>query len=126
MSKKVISTPKAPKAIGPYSQAIQIKDMLFLNGQIPLDPETGKLVTGDIKEQVKRVFENIKAILEQGGYSLNDVVKTTLFLKDISNFEAVNEAYAVYFTENPPARSTFQVAVLPLDAELELELTAIK
>jgi 2-iminobutanoate/2-iminopropanoate deaminase len=126
VSKKVISTAKAPKAIGPYSQAIQIRDMLFVSGQLPLDPETGKLVAGDIKQQAKRVLENVEAILDEEGYTLNDVVKTTLFLRDISNFKAVNEAYALYFAEKPPARSAFQVAALPLNAELELELIAVK
>lgn len=125
MPKKVIATEKAPKAIGPYSQAIQIGKMVFTSGQIPLDPETGKLIEGDIQLQAKRVFENIKAILETAGTSLDNVVKTTLYLKDLNNFKSVNEIYATYFTSNPPARSTIQIAALPLNAELELEAIAI-
>lgn len=126
MPKKIIATDKAPKAIGPYSQGIIANSFLFTSGQIPLDPQTGKLVEGDIQIQARRSLDNLKAIIEEAGYSLTDVVKTTVFLKDIANFKAVNEIYATYFTLNPPARSAFQVAALPLNAEIEIEAVAVK
>ncbi len=125
VKKKVIQTEKAPKAIGPYSQAIQAGNLLFLSGQIPIDPKTGELITGDIRRQIKQVLENIKAILESQGLGMEDVVKTTIFLKDMGNFSQVNEVYATYFTSSPPARSTVEVARLPRDVGIEIEAIAL-
>jgi 2-iminobutanoate/2-iminopropanoate deaminase len=125
MGKRVIQTEKAPKAIGPYSQAIQAGNFLFLSGQIPLDPKTGELVKGDIRQQTKQVLENIKGVLESQKLGMEDVVKVTIFLKDIGNFNQVNEVYATYFPSSPPARSTVEVAKLPRDADIEIEAIAI-
>jgi len=125
MGKKVIQTEKAPKAIGPYSQAIQAGNFLFLSGQIPLDPKTGELVKGDIRQQTQQVLENIKGILESQKLGMEDVVKVTIFLKDIGNFNQVNEVYATYFPSSPPARSTVEVAKLPRDADIEIEAIAL-
>ncbi|MGB9627221.1 MAG: RidA family protein [Thermodesulfobacteriota bacterium] len=124
MSKKVIYTEKAPKPIGPYSQAIHAGDYLFLSGQIPIDPETGESVRGDIREQAQRVLENIKAILESQGLGMDDLVKVTIYLKDLKNFSQVNELYGTYFSKTPPARSTLQVSDLPRNAEIEIEAIA--
>jgi 2-iminobutanoate/2-iminopropanoate deaminase len=125
MKKKVIQTEKAPKAIGPYSQAIQAGNFLFISGQIPLDPRTGDLMKGDIHKQTQQVLENIKGVLESQGLGMENVVKATLFLKDIANFNQVNEAYATYFPSSPPARSTVEVAKLPRDADIEIEAIAL-
>jgi 2-iminobutanoate/2-iminopropanoate deaminase len=125
MGKRVIQTDKAPKAIGPYSQAIQAGNFLFLSGQIPLDPKTGELVKGDIRQQTQQVLENIKGVLESQKLGMEDVVKVTIFLKDIGNFNQVNEVYATYFPSSPPARSTVEVAKLPRDADIEIEAIAI-
>ena len=125
MGKKVIQTEKAPKAIGPYSQAIQAGNFLFLSGQIPLDPETGELVKGDIRQQTKQVLENIKGVMESQKLGMENVVKVTIFLKDIGNFNQVNEIYATYFPSSPPARSTVEVAKLPRDADIEIEAIAL-
>ena len=125
MGKKVIQTEKAPKAIGPYSQAIQAGNFLFLSGQIPLDPKTGELVKGDIRQQTQQVLENIKGVLESQGLGMDNVVKATIFLKDIGNFNQVNEIYATYFPSSPPARSTVGVAKLPRDADIEIEVVAL-
>jgi 2-iminobutanoate/2-iminopropanoate deaminase len=125
MGKRVIQTEKAPKAIGPYSQAIQAGNFLFLSGQIPLDPKTGELVKGDIRQQTQQVLENIKGVLESQKLGMEDVVKVTIFLKDIGNFNQVNEVYATYFPSSPPARSTVEVAKLPRDADIEIEAIAI-
>jgi 2-iminobutanoate/2-iminopropanoate deaminase len=125
MGKKVIQTEKAPKAIGPYSQAIQAGNFLFLSGQIPLDPKTGELVKGDIRKQTLQVLENIKGVLESQGLGMEDIVKVTIFLKDIGNFNQVNEVYATYFPSSPPARSTVEVAKLPRDADIEIEIIAV-
>jgi len=125
MKKKVIQTKGAPKAIGPYSQAIQAGNFLFLSGQIPLDPKTGELVKGDIRKQTQQVLENIKGVLESQGLGMENVVKATLFLKDIGNFNQVNEVYANYFPSSPPARSTVEVAKLPRDADIEIEAIAL-
>lgn len=125
MKKKVIQTERAPKAIGPYSQAIQAGNFLFLSGQIPLDPETGELVKGDIGQQTKQVLENIKGILESQELGMEDVVKVTIFLRDIGNFNRVNEVYATYFPPPAPARSTVEVAKLPRNAEIEIEVIAL-
>ncbi len=124
--KNIISTDKAPKAIGPYSQAVEINGMLFISGQIPIDPGTGEIVKGGIKEQTEQVLKNIGAILEAAGYSFSDVVKSTVFLKDMNDFAGMNEVYARYYSDNPPARAAFQVARLPLDVLVEIETIAIK
>jgi len=125
MKKRVIQTDKAPKAIGPYSQAIQAGNFLFLSGQIPLDPKTGELVKGDIRKQTQQVLENIKGVLESQKLGMENVVKVTIFLKDIGNFNQVNEVYATYFPSSPPARSTVEVAKLPRDTDIEIEALAI-
>ena len=125
MKKKVIQTVKAPKAIGPYSQAIQAGNLLFLSGQIPLDPGSGELVKGDIGEQTRRVLENLKGVLESQHLGMDDVVKVTIFLKDMGNFNQVNEVYATYFPSSPPARSTVEVARLPRGAGIEIEAIAL-
>jgi 2-iminobutanoate/2-iminopropanoate deaminase len=125
MKKKVIQTERAPKAIGPYSQAIQAGNFLFLSGQIPLDPKTGELVKGDIRQQTQQVLENIKGVLESQKLGMEDVVKVTIFLKDIGKFNQVNEVYATYFPSSPPARSTVEVARLPRDADIEIEAIAL-
>jgi 2-iminobutanoate/2-iminopropanoate deaminase len=123
MSKEIISTKDAPGAIGPYSQAIKVNGFVYTSGQIPLDPATGELVT-DVKLAAKRSLDNLKAVLEAAGSSLDKVVKTVVFLKNMDDFGAVNEVYATYFTENPPARSCVAVAKLPKDAVLEIEAVA--
>ena len=125
MKKKVIQTERAPKAIGTYSQAIQAGNFLFLSGQIPLDPKTGELVKGDIRLQTQQVLENIKGVLESQELGMDSVVKVTIFLKDIGNFNEVNEVYATYFRSSPPARSTVGVAKLPKDADIEIEAVAL-
>jgi 2-iminobutanoate/2-iminopropanoate deaminase len=125
MGKKVIHTHKAPKAIGPYSQAIQAGNFLFLSGQIPLDPKTGESVKGDIRKQTQQVLENIKGVLESQELGMEDIVKVTIFLKDIGDFNQVNEVYATYFSSSPPARSTVEVAKLPKDAHIEIEAIAL-
>jgi 2-iminobutanoate/2-iminopropanoate deaminase len=125
MKKKVIQTEKAPKAIGPYSQAIQAGNFLFLSGQIPLDPKTGEFIKGDIRLQTRQVLENIKGVLESQKLGMEDVIKVTIFLKDIGNFNEVNEVYATYFPSSPPARSTVGVAKLPKDADIEIEVIAL-
>ncbi len=125
MKKKVIQTQKAPKAIGPYSQAIQAGGFLFLSGQIPLDPGSGELVQGDIRQQTQRVLENLKGVLESQSLTMADVVKVTIFLKDMGNFSQVNDVYGSYFPASPPARSTVEVARLPREAGIEIEAVAI-
>ena len=125
MKREVIQTNNAPGAIGPYSQGVIVGDFVYTSGQIPLNPVTGELVT-DIKLATKQSMENIKAILEEAGTSLNNVVKTSIFLKDLNDFEAVNEVYGTYFIENKPARSCVQVAKLPKDAVIEIEAIAVK
>jgi len=123
MSKKVIATEKAPGAIGPYSQAMRIGNMIFTSGQIPLNPATGEMVT-EIAEATKQSLENVKAILEVEGATMDNVIKTTVFLSDMNNFVAMNEVYATYFPQNPPARSAVEVARLPKDAVVEIEVIA--
>jgi 2-iminobutanoate/2-iminopropanoate deaminase len=124
--KKVIFSDKAPKAIGPYSQAIEANGMLFISGQIPMDPETGKLVEEDIKIQTRQVMENIGAILKEAGYTFSDVVKSTCLLSDMGNFAGMNEIYGEYYKENPPARAAFAVKTLPLNVLVEIETIAVK
>jgi len=125
MPKRVIKTEEAPPAIGPYSQAVIGNGFVFAAGQIPLDPRTGQLVPGDIRVQTRRVLENLKAVLEAAGSSMDRVVKTTVFLRDLNDFGAANEIYGEYFRESPPARSTVQVAKLPRDAAVEIEAVAL-
>lgn len=122
--KNVVTTERGPKPIGPYSQAIQCNGFIYLSGQVALDPKTGALAEGDIRQQTERTLENIKGILEAGGANLQHVVKTTVFLKDMNDFAAMNEVYAKYFTSAPPARSTVQVSRLPKDALVEIEVIA--
>ena len=122
--KQAVSSPDAPKAIGPYSQAVRAGQLLFLSGQVPLDPATGEIVSGDIAEQTRRVFENLAAVLKAGGRSLSDVVRTTVFLADMNDFAEVNKVYGSYFSEPYPARATVQVARLPKDARVEIDLIA--
>lgn len=125
MNKQIISTTAAPQAIGPYSQAVKAGNLLFCSGQIPIDPATGQLVTGDIQTQSRRVLDNIKGLLEAAGSSLDKVVKATVFIKDMNQFTAINEIYATYFTSNPPARSLVEVARLPKDVDIEIEVIAL-
>jgi 2-iminobutanoate/2-iminopropanoate deaminase len=123
--KDVIATSRSPKAIGPYSQAIKAGGFLFVSGQLPLDPVSGEAVPGDTAAQAARVLENLNAILESAGSSLAKVVKATIFLKDLSEFGAVNEVYAKYFPAAPPARSTIEVARLPKGVSIEIDLIAL-
>lgn len=122
--KDVVLTDRGPKPIGPYSQAIRTNGFLYVSGQVALDPKTGEFVGTDIQQQTIRTLENIKGILEAAGSSMHHVVKTTVFLKDMNDFAAMNEAYAKFFTQAPPARSTVQVARLPKDALVEIEVIA--
>jgi 2-iminobutanoate/2-iminopropanoate deaminase len=123
--KKIVTSPHAPAAIGPYSQAIVYNGFAYLSGQIPLDPATGQIVDGDIAAQTERVFANIKAVLEACGSSLGQILKTTVFLKDMGEFAKMNEVYSKYFDAAPPARSTVEVARLPRDVRVEIEVIAI-
>jgi 2-iminobutanoate/2-iminopropanoate deaminase len=126
MQKEIIDTDKAPAAVGPYSQAIRVGDLVYTAGQVPLDPATGKLVDGDIQAQTRQVIQNLKAVLEAAGSSLNNVVKTTVFLQDMNDYAAVNEVYASFFADGAPARSAVQVAALPLGSRIEIEVVAIR
>jgi 2-iminobutanoate/2-iminopropanoate deaminase len=123
-SKTVLSSPDAPKAIGPYSQAVRAGQLLFASGQIPLDPASGSIVEGDVTAQTRRVMENLRAVLKAGGLSLADVVRTTIYLVDLNDFTKVNDAYGSYFEEPYPARATVQVARLPRDARVEIDAIA--
>jgi 2-iminobutanoate/2-iminopropanoate deaminase len=122
--KDVVHTDRAPKPIGPYSQAIKANGNLYLAGQVALDPKTGELTGSDIKQQTERVMENIKGVLEAAGSNLHHVVKTTVYLKSLNDFAAMNEVYARYFTVAPPARATVEVSRLPKDALLEIDVIA--
>jgi 2-iminobutanoate/2-iminopropanoate deaminase len=126
MATQVIATDAAPKAIGPYSQAIVAGDLVFTSGQIPLDPKTQEMVKGDVRAQAERVMENLRAVLETAGASFGQVVKTTIFLADLADFAIVNEVYGKRFAGAPPARSTVQVAALPKGARVEIEMIAIR
>ena len=125
MGKKAIQTEKAPKAIGPYSQAMQAGNLIFLSGQIPIVPATGNLVEGDMRQQVRQVLENMKAVLESEGLGMEDVVKTTIFLRDMGKFNDVNDVYGAYFPAPPPARSTVEVSNLPRNVDVEIEAIAL-
>ena len=123
--KVIIQTDRAPQAIGPYSQAVKIDGLVFLSGQIPIDPATGEFVPGGIKEQTRQVLKNLTAVLEAAGSSLDRVVKTTVFLLDMQEFGAMNEVYGEFFKVEPPARATVQAARLPRDARVEIEVIAL-
>jgi len=123
--KEIISTEKAPRALGPYSQAVRANGFIFTAGQGPLDPATGKLVEGDTAAQTLRVMENLKTIVEAAGSSLDRAVKATVYLKDMQDFAAMNEVYGRYFPQNPPARTTIQAARLPLDIRVEIDLIVL-
>ncbi|MBC8248253.1 MAG: RidA family protein [Anaerolineales bacterium] len=125
MKREVIATREAPAAVGPYSQAIRVGDFVFTAGQLAIDPATGKLVEGGIEEQTRQVLRNITAVLEAAGSSLDKVMKTTVFLKDMGDFKAMNGVYASFFANEPPARSTVEVANLPLGALVEVDTIAI-
>ncbi len=124
--RKVIYTNKAPEAVGPYSQAIESKNTLYISGQIPVDPKTGKIVEGGIKEQTRQVLKNTGEILKEAGYSYNNVVKSTCLLSDMDNFKDMNEAYAEFYKNDPPARAAYGVVKLPLGVMVEIETIAIK
>ena len=123
--KEIISTENAPGAIGPYSQAVKTNGMVFCSGQIPIDVATGEFVSNDVAEQTEQVLKNLSAVLEAAGSGLNNVVKTTVFLADMSDFAAMNEVYAKYFSDNKPARATVQAAGLPRGARVEIECIAV-
>ena len=123
-TKEIVATASAPQAIGPYSQAVKKGGLVFCSGQIPLDPATGQIVAGGIAEQTVRVLENLKAVLEAAGAGLDSVLKTTVFVKDLAEFGAMNEVYATYFANGAPARSTVEVARLPRDVKVEIEAIA--
>lgn len=125
MDKRIVSTPNAPAAIGPYSQAILAGGFVFCSGQIPLDPASGQLVEGDVGVQTHRVLQNLAAVLDAAGSSLRKVVKTTVFLRDMGDFAAMNAVYGEYFTDEPPARATVQAARLPKDVAVEIECVAL-
>ena len=123
--KKIISTTDAPAAVGPYSQAIRSGQFVFCSGQIPLDPKTAQMVQGDIRNQTQRVMDNITAVLRAEGLTFENIVKTTIFLTNLADFQTVNELYGSYFKSDPPARSTIQVAALPKGANIEVEVIAV-
>ena len=124
MPKQVIQTSEAPQAVGAYSQAVRVGDLVFLSGQIPLDPASGKVVEGDIVEQTRRVMENLGAVLRAAGASFAEVVKTTIYLADIGHFAKMNEVYGSYFSSEPPARATVQVGALPRGVLVEIDMIA--
>ena len=124
--KKIVTTPTAPSAIGPYSQAVEINTLLFISGQIPIDPKTNEMISGSIADQTRQVLENIGAILRTAGCNYNNIVKTTCFLKNMKDFQAMNEVYAQYFSSKPPARAAIEVSKLPKDALIEIEAIAAK
>jgi len=126
LDKEVVVTQGAPKAIGPYSQAIRVGNTLYLSGQIAIDPGTGEMVGDDIQAQTRQVLDNIQAVLDDAGFSLSDVVQSKVFLADLNDYAAMNEVYGAYFKEHPPARAAVQVARLPLDALVEIMVTAVR
>jgi 2-iminobutanoate/2-iminopropanoate deaminase len=123
--KKVISTSEAPAAVGPYSQAVRVGSTVYCSGQIPLDPKTGQIICGDISAQIRRVLDNIAAVLKAEGLTFENIVKTTIFLTNLGDFQSVNEIYGSYFKSQPPARSTVQVSALPKGANVEIEVIAV-
>ncbi|CUS89660.1 endoribonuclease L-PSP [Candidatus Kryptobacter tengchongensis] len=126
VEKKIVYTEKAPKPVGPYSQAVIAGDFIFTAGQIPIDPKTNQVVQGDIKEQTKQVLENLKAVLEASGATFDDVVKVTVYMRDLNEFSAMNEIYSEYFKNSPPARTTVEVSRLPRDVKIEIDLIAVR
>lgn len=126
MKKSIVQTGNAPGAIGPYSQAVKAGNMLFVSGQVPIDPETGNVIIGGIESETHRVMKNIEAILEAAGFSFEDVVKSSLFIKNMEDFSRINSAYASYFTSNFPARETVEVSRLPRDVSIEISVIAVK
>ncbi|CUT01196.1 endoribonuclease L-PSP [Candidatus Kryptobacter tengchongensis] len=126
VEKKIVYTEKAPKPVGPYSQAVIAGDFIFTAGQIPIDPKTNQVVQGDIKEQTKQVLENLKAVLEASGATFDDVVKVTVYMRDLNEFSAMNEIYSEYFKNSPPARTTVEVSRLPRDVKVEIDLIAVR
>jgi 2-iminobutanoate/2-iminopropanoate deaminase len=125
MKREIVSTSNAPKAVGPYSQAVKYGDFLFCSGQIPLDPDTGKLIEGGIREQTERVLKNLEAVLAAGGSGLETVVKATVYLVDLGDFQVMNEVYSSFFPKEPPARVTIQISKLPAGARVEIEAIGI-
>lgn len=123
--KKIISTTEAPAAVGPYSQAVRVGSLMFCSGQIPLDPKTQQMVEGDISAQARRVLENVTALLKSEGLTFENIVKTTIFLTNLGDFQTVNELYGSYFKSDPPARSTVEVSALPKGANIEIEVIAV-
>ncbi len=126
LKREIVFTKNAPAAVGPYSQAVRVGDFIYTAGQVPLVPESGKLIEGDIKEQTRQVMQNLAQVLEAAGSSLANIVKTTIFVTNLADFAAINQAYGSFFAADPPARSTVQVAVLPLGAQVEIEAVAVK
>ena len=126
MSKKTIYTKNAPAAVGPYSQAIEVNGTLYVSGQIPFVPETMTCVSDDVQEQTKQSLENLKAILKEAGYTLNDVVKAGVYIKDMNDFPLINDIYSLYFTDHKPARACVEVARLPKDVKVEIDAIAVK
>lgn len=126
MERKIVASPKAPKAVGTYSQAVIANGTIYVSGQLPIDAATGEFVPGGIKEQLHQVFKNLQYVLEEGGYTFADVVKTNVYLSDMGNFAALNEVYALYFKEPYPARVAYQVAALPKAALVEIDVIAVK
>jgi 2-iminobutanoate/2-iminopropanoate deaminase len=124
--KSIVVTPDAPKAVGPYSQAVLVGDTLYCSGQIPLDPASGEVVVGGVREQADRVFQNLRAVLRAAAMEFSDVIKTTIFTTDLSRFAELNEVYSSYFSEPYPARSTVEVSALPRGVQVEVELVAIR
>jgi 2-iminobutanoate/2-iminopropanoate deaminase len=124
-TRKIIATQHAPAAVGPYSQAVRVGELIYSAGQIPLVPETGKFIEGDIEAQTRQVMNNLAAILQAAGSSLANVIKTTIYVTDLANFAVINQVYGSFFKADPPARSTVQVAALPLAAQVEIEVVAL-
>ena len=125
IDKKIIRTPDAPQAIGPYSQAVEKNGTLYVSGQIPLEPETGEIVGTNIREQTRQVLKNLQSIIDAAGYTMNDVVKTTCYLSEMINFPEMNDVYAEYFRESPPARATVEVNRLPKDVLVEIDAIVV-
>ncbi len=125
MKKTIVHTDKAPAAVGPYSQAVKVGELVYTAGHIALDPATGQMMEGDVQAQTEQALQNLRAVLKAAGSSLKNVVKTTVFLQDMGDFKAMNEVYGRYFTKNPPARSAVEVAALPLGAQVEIEAVAL-
>lgn len=124
--KKIVASPKAPAAVGTYSQAVIADNTIYASGQLPIDPATGEFAKGGFKEQLTQVFTNLKNVLEEGGFKMSDAVKVTVYLQDLANFAALNEVYARFFSEPYPARVAFQVAALPKNAMVEVDIIAVK